>query len=176
MNLATGYNDGPRAKLTEEYKAKYTVESPESKLAKANIDQFIDRQIDAMARAAALAGNAADKKAVMDALTEIYKDRNNKTDGLNELVAGILQKPLPEFPTPLTSLPTPVSTPATSGSASGTNGTTSSNANTNGQAKTGSTGATGAQNGNKTTSGPKPSPSPTPGVKPKPRRAHHARG
>jgi len=178
LDLATAYNDGPRAKLTEEYKAKYTVESPESKLALANINQFIDRQIDAMARAAALAGNAADKKAVMDALTEIYKDRNNKTDGLNELVAGILQKPLPEFPTPLTSLPTPVSTPATSGSASGTNGTTSSNTSTNGQSKTGSTGATGTtgtQSGNKTTSGPKPSPTPTPANK-KPRRANHRRG
>src|SRR5712691_10408064 len=159
MNLATGYNDGPRAKLTEEYKAKYTVESPESKLALANINQMTDRQIDAMARAAALATNAADKKTVMDALTDLYKDRNNKSDaGLNELVAGILAKPLPEFPTPLTSLPTPASTPATSGSPSGTNGATSSNTGANGQTKTGSTGATGvtgAQNGNKTTTGAK---------------------
>ena len=176
LDLAAAYNNGPRAKLTEEYKAKYTVESPESKLALANINQFIDRQIDAMARAAALASNAADKKIIMDALTDLYKDRYSKSDGLNELVAGILQKPLPEFPTPLTSLPTPVSTPATTGSPAGTNGTTSSNTSTNGQNKTGATGATGAQNGNKTTSGPKPSPSPTPGVKPKPRRANHRRG
>jgi hypothetical protein len=175
LDLATAYNDGPRATLSKEYQAKYTVESPESKLALANINQFIDRQIDAMARAAALAGNAADKKAVMDALTELYKDRNNKTDGLNELVAGILQKPLPDFPTPLTSLPTPVSTPATTGSPAGTNGTTSSTTSTNGQNKTGSTGATGTQNGNKTTTGPKPSPSPTPANK-KPRRANHSRG
>ena len=177
LDLAAAYNNGPRAKLSEEYKAKYTVESPESKLALANINQFIDRQIDAMARAAALANNAADKKTIMDALTELYKDRYSKSDGLNELVAGILQKPLPEFPTPLTSLPTtPVSTPASSGSPSGTNGTTSSNTSTNSQNKTGATGATGAQNGNKTTSGPKPSPSPTPSVKPKPRRANHRRG
>ncbi|PYS83278.1 MAG: hypothetical protein DMF70_06920 [Acidobacteria bacterium] len=182
LDLAAAYNNGPRAKLTEEYKAKYTVESPESKLALANINQFIDRQIDAMARAAALASNAADKKTIMDALTELYKDRYSKSDGLNELVAGILQKPLPEFPTPLTSLPTtPVSTPASSGLPSGTNGTTSSKTSTNvqstnGQNKTGATGATGAQNSNKTTSGPKPSPSPTPGVKPKPRRANHRRG
>ena len=181
LDLATAYNDGPRAKLTDEYKAKYTIESPESKLALANINQFIDRQIDAMARAAALAGNAADKKAVMDALGDLYKDRNGKTDGLNELVAGILSKPLPEFPTPLTSLPTPVSTPGTNGSPAGTNGTTSSNTGTNvqgtnGQNRTGATGATGAPNGNKTTSGPKASPSPTPGNKPKPRRANHSRG
>jgi hypothetical protein len=174
LDLAAAYNNGPRAKLTEEYKAKYTVESPESKLALANINQFIDRQIDAMARAAALASNAADKKVIMDALTDLYKDRYGKPDGLNELVAGILQKPLPEFPTPLTSLPT-VSTPATTGSPSGASGATSSNTGTNGQNKTGATGATGAQNSNKTTSGSKPSPSPTPANK-KPRRANHRHG
>lgn len=178
LDLAAAYNDGPRAKLTDEYKAKYTVESPESKLALANINQMIDRQIDAMARAAALATNATDKKTVMDALTDLYKDRNNKSDaGLNELVGGVLSKPLPDVPTPLTSLPTPtpVSTPANNGSPSGTNGTTSSNATANGQNKTGATGGTGAQNGNKTTSGAKPGTTPAPGNKPKPRRANHSR-
>jgi hypothetical protein len=176
LDLAGAYNDGPRAKLTDEYKAKYTVESPESKLALANINQVIDRQIDAMARAAALATNATDKKTVMDALTELYKDRNNKSDaGLNELVGNVLSKPLPDIPTPLTSLPTPVSTPATNGSPSGTNGATSSNTGTTGQTKTGSTGGAGAQNVNKTTNGAKPTPSPTPGNKPKPRRANHRR-
>src|SRR5713101_2516302 len=166
--LAGAYGAGPVTKLTNDYKIYVGKdETPESKLALANLNQVIDRQIDALARAAAVATNPADKKNVMDVLTAIYKDRNKSEAGLNELVAGILAKPLPEFPTPLTSLPTPVSTPATSGSPSGTNGTTSSNTSTNGQNKTGSTGATGAQNGNKTTSGPKPSPSPTPGVKPK---------
>ncbi len=153
LDLATAYNDGPRAKLTDEYKAKYTVESPESKLALANINQFIDRQIDAMARAAALATTAADKKAVMDALTDVYKDRNNnKSDGLSELVAGILSKPLPGFPTPITLLPTttPVSTPTTP---AGTNGATSST----------------------TSNVAKPGPSPTPANK-KPRRSNHSRG
>jgi len=176
LEIVTAYEKGPRAKLTEEYDTKYKGrdETPESKLLAANINQMIDRQIDALARGVAVATNAADKKALMDELTTLYKYRNKSDAGLNELVAGILAKPLPEFPTPLTSLPAPASTPATSGSPSGTNGTTSSNTSTNGQNKTGSTGATGAQNGNKTTSGPKPSPSPTPGVKPKPRRAHHS--
>ncbi|HLR06638.1 MAG TPA: hypothetical protein VK117_12555 [Pyrinomonadaceae bacterium] len=175
--LAGAYGAGPVTKLANDYKIFVGKdETPESKLALANLNQVIDRQIDALARAAAVATDPADKKNVMDVLTAIYKDRNKSEAGLNELVAGILAKPLPEFPTPLTSLPTPASTPATSGSPSGTNGTTLSNTSTNGQNKTGSTGATGAQNGNKTTSGPKPSPSPTPGVKPKPRRAHHARG
>src|SRR5712692_6688827 len=178
--LAGAYGAGPVAKLADNYKVFVGKdETPESKLALANLNQVIDRQIDALARAAAVATNPADKKNVMDVLTAIYKDRNKSESGLNELVAGILAKPIPDVPTPLTALPstpTSVSTPATGGSPSGTNGTTLSNTSTNGQNKTGSTGATGAQNGNKTTSGPKPSPSPTPGVKPKPRRAHHARG
>lgn len=178
LEIGTAYEKGPRAKLTLEYEAKYKGhdETPESKLVAANIDQMIDRQIDALARGVAVATNAADKKALTDELTTLYKYRHKSETGLNELVAGILAKPLPDVPMPITSLPTPVSTPATSGSPSGTNGTTSSSASTNGQNKTGATGATGAQNGNKTTSGPKPSPSPTPGIKPKPRRANHRRG
>ena len=114
--LAGAYGAGPVTKLTNDYKIFVGKdETPESKLAIANLNQVIDRQIDALARAAAVATNPADKKNVMDVLTGIYKDRNKSEAGLNELVAGILQKPLPEFPTPLTSLPTPVSTPATTG-------------------------------------------------------------
>jgi hypothetical protein len=180
LDIVTAYEKGPRAKLTEEYDAKYKGhdETPESKLVAANINQVIDRQIDAYARATFVATNAADKKALMDELTTLYKYRNKSDTGLNELVAGILAKPIPDVPTPLTSLPTPASTPATTGSPAGTNGSTSSNTSTNGQTKTGSTGATGAngtQNGNKTTSGPKASPSPTPANK-KPRRANHSHG
>jgi hypothetical protein len=177
--LAGAYGAGPVTKLANDYKIFVGKdETPESKLALANLNQVIDRQIDALARAAAVATNPADKKNVMDVLTGIYKDRNKSEAGLNELVAGILAKPIPDVPTPLTSLPTPASTPATSGSPSGTNGTTSSNTSTNGQIKTGSTGTTGAtgtQNGSKTTSGPKASPSPTPANK-KPRRANHSHG
>ncbi|HVS82911.1 MAG TPA: hypothetical protein VHE60_14375 [Pyrinomonadaceae bacterium] len=182
LDILTAYEKGPRAKLTEDYESKYKgkPETPESKLAAANVDQIIDREIDAYARLAALTTAAADKKAVMDELTGLYKYRNKSETGLNELVAGILSKPLPDVPTPLTSLPTstttPTTTPATNGSPSGTNGTTSSNTGTNGQIKTGSTGGTGAQNVNKTTSGAKPSPSPTPSNKPKPRRANQSRG
>lgn len=125
LDLAAAYNDGPRAKQSEDYKQYLDKpESPESKLALANINQIIDRQIDALARAAALATNAADKKNVMDALTEVYKDRNKSEAGLNELVANVLSKPLPDVPTPLTSLPTqPSSTPATGASPKTVNGT-----------------------------------------------------
>ncbi|MDX6556995.1 MAG: hypothetical protein QOF72_44, partial [Blastocatellia bacterium] len=143
----------------------------------ANINQIIDRQIDAMARAAALA-DAANKKAIMDALTELYKDRNKSEAGLNELVANVLSKPLPDVPTPLTSLPasTPGSTPATGGSpnSGGAQSTT-------GGAKTG--GATGASTTSQKTTGSvtasgtgtaKPAASPTPSNR-KP-RLNHPRG
>lgn len=180
LDLATAYQDGPRAKQSEAYKQFLDKpESPESKLALANINQIIDRQIDALARATALATNAADKKNVMDVLTEAYKDRNKSDAGLNELVAGILSKPIPDLPTPLTSLPTtPTSTPATSGSP-GTNGgaptgTTggaktagTTGATTGGPNKTGSTTATGTQTGSA-----KPAASPTP-IKPKQPRLNY---
>jgi hypothetical protein len=156
--LAGAYGEGPIAKLSEEYKAKYTTESPESKLALANINQMIDRQIDALARAAALSSDAANKKAVMDVLTGLYTDRNKSAAGLNEMIAGILTKPIPDVPTPLTSLPsTPSSTPATGGSPNGTTGSAN---------KTGSATASG-------TGTAKPASSPTPIKKP---RSNHSRG
>ena len=154
LDLAAAYNDGPRAKLTEEYKSKVgpnQTETPESKLALENLYQVLDRQIDAMARAAALA-DPANKKAIMDELTELYKYRNKSETGLNELVASVLSKPLPDVPTPLTSLPTTTpsssATPATGGAQTGT-----------------------AANGTQTGSA-KPVASPTPGNKPKSPRSH----
>src|SRR6185503_17979478 len=94
--------------------------TPDSKLKLANINQIIDRMIDAYARAVALA--AADPKFAQaktgwnESLTTWYTYRNSdKTDGLDQVIAGVLAKPLPPEPTPLTSLPatTPaVSTPA----------------------------------------------------------------
>ncbi len=181
LDLAAAYNDGPRAKQSEDYKQYLDKpESPESKLALANINQIIDRQIDALARAAALATNAADKKNVMDVLTETYKDRNKSETGLTELVANVLSKPLPDMPTPLTSLPTqPSSTPATGGSP-GTNGGTqpgttggakTAGTTISGPNKTGATTGTGAQTGSA-----KPVSSPTPANKPKPPRSNYRRG
>jgi hypothetical protein len=129
--IAEAYEAGPYAKQSEEYKAKFSGkdETPESKLALENINQIIDRMIDAYARAVALAGNdpqyAAPKKQWMDSLNTWYKFRNNQTDaGLTEMIAGILAKPLPPLPTPITTLPasTPGGTPASGTSnASGTN-------------------------------------------------------
>jgi hypothetical protein len=118
--IAGAYETGPYAKLSDAYKACCSGkdETPESKLALANINQIVDRMIDGYARAVALAGTdpkfSAAKTGWQDSLTTWYKYRNaDKTDGMNELVAGILAKPLPPEPTPLTSLPasTPAATP-----------------------------------------------------------------
>lgn len=184
LDLATAYNEGPRAKLTDEYKSKIgpnQTETPESKLALANLNQVLDRQIDALARAAALA-DAANKAAIMGDLTELYKYRNKSEAGLNELVANVLSKPIPDVPTPLTSLPasTPSSTPATGGSTTNGNGQTG-NAGNGGAAKTGN--STGAMTTGQTktssiqatgTVSAKPTASPTPATK-KP-RLNHRRG
>lgn len=132
--IAAAYETGAYAKQSEEYEKLYKGkdETPESKLALANINQVIDRMIDAYARAVAAAGSdasyAAQKTAWTESLTTWYKYRNkDKTDGMNEMVAGILSKPLPPEPTPITSLPasTPAATPAAnSGNGAATTGTT----------------------------------------------------
>jgi hypothetical protein len=110
--IAAAYESGPYAKLSADYKTKFEGkdETPESKLALENINQVIDRMVDAYARAVALAGNdakyQAPKKEWMDGLSTWYKYRHNQSDaGLNELIASVLSKPLPPEPTPLTSLP-----------------------------------------------------------------------
>jgi hypothetical protein len=134
--IAVAYETGPYAKQSADYKTKFggKDETPESKLALENINQVVDRMIDAYARAVATAG--ADPKYTTqktewnDALTTWYKFRNkDSVTGMPELVAGILAKPLPPEPTPLTSLPVsaPAATPAsgtgTPGAGNGTTGT-----------------------------------------------------
>jgi hypothetical protein len=126
--IAAAYEGGPYAKLSADYKTKFEGkdESPESKLALANIQQVIDRMIDAYARAVALAGTdpkyQANKKEWLDNLTTWYKYRHNQSDtGLNEMIATVLSKPLPPEPTALTTLPASATTLTTSaGSTSAT--------------------------------------------------------
>ena len=138
--IATAYEAGPYAKLSDEYKAKFggKDESPEQKLALENINQIVDRMIDAYARAVATAGADTkftnEKKAWSDSLTQWYKFRNkDSVAGMDALVAGILSKPLPPEPTPLTSLPVsaPAATPTSGNGASATtNGTPAPGTNT----------------------------------------------
>jgi hypothetical protein len=128
--IGGAYEAGPYAKQSDEYNTKYKGkdETPESKLAKANIDQLIDRMIDAYGRAVALSTDpkmAAQKAAWNEALTGWYKYRHNDTtDGMNQFLAEVLSKPLPPEPTPLTSLPTP----APSATPIGTTGATTTTA------------------------------------------------
>ncbi len=121
--IAAAYESGAYSKLSADYKAKFEGkdETPESKLALENINQVIDRMIDAYARAVALAGNdpkyQTPKKDWMEGLSTWYKYRHNQSDaGLNELIASVLSKPLPPEPTPLTSLPASTTSTPTSGS------------------------------------------------------------
>src|SRR5678809_635910 len=75
--IAGAYETGPYAKLSEEYKTKFSGkdETPESKLMLANINQLVDRMIDAYARAVALAGTDASfaaKTGWNESLTQWY--------------------------------------------------------------------------------------------------------
>ena len=172
--LAEAYDRGPYAKQLAEYEAKYKGkdETPESKLALENINQVIDREIDAYARAVALGANDPNKANWMTALTDLYKFRHDKTDtGLNEMITGILSKPLPPMPTPITSLPTPATTTPASGSGTAVTGSAAPATNTQ-------SGSQISPAGTQPKPGTvKPAPSPTPAktagpVKPKTRRAH----
>ena len=159
LDLSAAYETGPRAKLSKDYKDSLKpdqTESDQSKVILENLNRVIDNQIDAMARAAALAPADA-KKTIVGDLSALYKYRNKgATDAsVTELVANVLSKPIPDVPTPVTSVPSTPTTPgsnttgtsATNGNG-GTNGGTAKPAGTvtgtnNGATKTGATG-TGA--------------------------------
>ena len=165
--IAAAYENGPYAKLSADYKTRFEGkdETPDSKLALENINQVIDRMVDAYARAVALAGTdakyQAPKKEWMEGLSTWYKYRHNQSDaGLTELIAAVLNKPLPPLPTPITTLPaaTPSATPATGANSAAGNGTSTA-------APTGTTVAAPRTSTTTTTTA-------TP--KPKPRK-HHGR-
>ena len=171
-NIGDAYQSGPYDRLSADYKAKFEGkdETPESKLALENINQVIDRMIDAYARAVALSGNdpanQAIKKAWMDTLSTWYKYRHNQSDaGLNDLIASVLSKPLPPEPTPLTSLPASASTTGTSTSAGMT--ATTAEATTTVKAPATTTTTVGASSAK-----PAVTTSTTTPAKPKPRNNH----
>ena len=100
--LGVSYYNGEFKKLADEYKANYEgkEETPESKALFDRINVVLDRIIDAYARAVALSNGkpayAQINTAAKNALTTFYKQRHEgKEDGLNELIAGVLSKPLP---------------------------------------------------------------------------------
>jgi len=116
--IAGAYEAGEYARLAADYRAccEGKDETPQSRLALENINQVIDRMIDAYARAVALAGtdpaNQAAKKEWVQSLRTWYKYRHNQSEaGLNELVAGISAKFLmPPLVLPLLEQPEPTST------------------------------------------------------------------
>ena len=131
--IAAAY-ENEYAKQSADYEVKYKGkdETPDSKLAVANINQLVDRIIDALARAVAAAGTDAPAQASkakwLERLTELYKFRNGSDAGLNEMIASVMSKPLPPVPTPITTLPaaapTTSSTPATGSTSAGSTVTT----------------------------------------------------
>lgn len=180
--IAQTYEASAYAKLASDYEAKYKGkdETPESKLAVENINQIVDRMIDAYARAVALAGNEpaeqANKKLWMEQLTTWYKYRNKSEAGINELIAGILAKPMPGEPTPLTTLPVSASGPATTtpGDTASASGVASPTKPAAANGTTPKPAGTATPAANPTTTGtPKPA---APKPSPKPKRNHTRRG
>lgn len=167
-------------KLTAEYQPFIgKPETTESKLILANLNQALDLQIDALARATALA-DAANKPALMGPLTELYKFRNKSDTGLDGLVGSVLTKPVPDVPAPITNLPEPAATPTPAPPATGTGGNNSTGAG----AGSGTSGSNSrslapppAGTSKSTTSSPSTPPAatakPSPSPKPKPRRSNH---
>lgn len=103
--LAAAYETGPYKTMAAAYQTNFAGkdESPASKLALEKLNVIVDRMIDAYARAIAAAGNdpanAQNKAQWLAKVTDFYKFRNNGSDtGLNELIAGVLSKPLPAKP------------------------------------------------------------------------------
>lgn len=173
--IGDAYQSGPYDRLSAEYKRLYEGkdETPESKLALENVNQVIDRMIDAYARAVALSGtdaaSQASKKAWMDTLTTWYKYRTKSDAGLTDMIATVMSKPLPPEPTPLTTLPATAPTTTTT-PASGTPTTGSANG-TAAPAATGKPATTPAST--PATTAPKPTtPTATTEVKPKPKNNH----
>jgi hypothetical protein len=124
--LAVSYYNGELKKLAAEYKDKYEnkEETPESKALFDRVNAVLDRVIDAYARAAALSNGkpqyASVQNAVKPVLTTLYKQRHENSDaGLNELIASVLNKPLP-IPG---QEPAPAPAPSSSSAVTGTDGT-----------------------------------------------------
>ncbi|HMF57506.1 MAG TPA: hypothetical protein VK619_14280 [Pyrinomonadaceae bacterium] len=120
--LANAYENAYYTRMAQDYQNKFKTvadeQTPEGRLAKANLNEVIDRIIDAYARAINLAGTnpkyATAKTKWLQTVTGYYKYAHNDSDaGLTDLIAGIQAKPLPAAYTPLTTLPADATTPAT---------------------------------------------------------------
>jgi len=132
--LAAAYQAGQYDPMQKAFTTEYggKPETDESKHALNNLNQVIDRVMDAYARAISLAGNDPKlqqaKASWKEVLTGFYKFRNNDSaTGLDTFIAGVTSKPLPQPFTPEPYVPstTPPATGTSSGNDAG-NGTMSS--------------------------------------------------
>lgn len=93
---------GEFALLSQEYNEKYGAKpaSVEQKQMFERLSRLIERTIDAYARAVALSTRPEQQEArtrILAQLTSLYKNfHNNSEDGLNEFIATVLTKPLPQ--------------------------------------------------------------------------------
>ncbi|HEX8179875.1 MAG TPA: hypothetical protein VF525_10070 [Pyrinomonadaceae bacterium] len=101
--LAAAYARSEYDPLARDYAARYAGKeaTPESQAALAKIFPILDRMIDAYARAVAFSQNDPQYNGArgrwLQELTELYRTRHDgSTDGLNELITGVVNKPLPE--------------------------------------------------------------------------------
>jgi hypothetical protein len=100
--LGTAIMNGDYERLSTEYTTKYKGkdETPESKAELEHVLQVGNRVVDAYARAVALSTRPNQEKfktKVMTELTDLYKGfHNNSDEGLSDLIAGVLSKPLPQ--------------------------------------------------------------------------------
>lgn len=125
--LAAAYQVGQYDPLQKEFTAKYggKPETDESKFALNNLNQVMDRVIDAYARAVNLSASdtnpkmVADRKVWLETLTGFYKFRNNDSvNGLDAFIASATSKPLPAPFTPQPYVPAATPAPSTGGTAS----------------------------------------------------------
>ncbi|HMJ25682.1 MAG TPA: hypothetical protein VK475_07630 [Pyrinomonadaceae bacterium] len=93
---------GEFAQLSKEYNEKYGAKpaSAEQKQMFERLSHLVERTIDAYARAVALSTRPEQQEArtkILAQLTSLYKNfHNNSEDGLNELIATVLTRPLPQ--------------------------------------------------------------------------------
>ena len=103
--LAEAYESGPYETMSTAYRVAYAgkEETAESKAALEAINVWIDRIIDAYARAIALAGTdpkiKQEREDSLNAMATYYKFRHNGSDlGMTEFIASVLTTPLPSKP------------------------------------------------------------------------------
>ena len=103
--LAGAYESGPYETMSTAYNVAYggKEESPESKAALEAVNVWIDRIVDAYARAIAIAGTDPTIKPKREdwlrAMTVYYKFRHNGSDlGITEFIADVFTTPLPSKP------------------------------------------------------------------------------